>query len=60
MKDKIKQYFNIYFVIAFIGIFSLLYMLSFMFVINDIQNGSSAQIKKEKMQKLKEQQNEKQ
>jgi len=56
MKDKIKQYFNIYFVIAFIGIFSLLYMLSFMFVINDINSGSSAEIKKEKMQKLKEQQ----
>lgn len=60
MKDKIKQYFNIYFVIAFIGIFSLLYMLSFMFVINDINSGSSAQIKKEKMQKLKEQQSAKQ
>jgi len=56
MKEKIKQYLNIYFVIGFIGFFSFLYMLSFAFVINDIKNGSSSQIKKEKMEKLKERQ----
>ena len=52
MQEKHKQYRNIYFVISFIGFFSLFYMLSFVFVVNDIQNGSSSKIKKEKMQKL--------
>ncbi len=56
MKEKLKQYLNIYFVIGFIGLFSLLYMLSFVFILSDIQNGSSAKIKQEKMQKQKEQQ----
>ena len=60
MKEKIKQYLNIYFVIGFIGLFSLLYMLSFAFVLNDIQNGSSSQIKKDKMQKLQEQEDKRQ
>lgn len=56
MKEKIKQYLNIYFVIGFIGLFSLLYMLSFVFILSDIQNGSSAKMKQKEMQKLKEQQ----
>lgn len=55
MKDKLKQYTNIYFVVGFIGLFSLLYMLSFVFVLSDIQNGSSAKMKQQEMQKLKEQ-----
>lgn len=56
MKEKIKQYLNIYFVIGFIGLFSLLYMLSFVFILSDIQNGSSAKMKQKEMQKLKEKQ----
>lgn len=55
MKEKIKQYLNIYFVIGFIALFSFLYMLSFAFVLSDVANGSSSQIKKEKMLKLQEQ-----
>lgn len=56
MKEKLKQYLNIYFVIGFIGFFSLLYMLSFVFILSDIQNGSSAKMKQKEMQKLKEKQ----
>lgn len=46
MRKKFSKYFNIYFVIAFIGGFSMLYMLSFALVLNDINNGSSRAIKK--------------
>jgi len=53
MKDKIKKYLNIYVVVGLIGFFSFLYMLSFMFVLNDVANGSSAQMKHDKMLKEK-------
>lgn len=46
MRNKVSKYFNIYFVIGFIGVFSFLYMLSFVFVINDINSGSSVEINK--------------
>jgi hypothetical protein len=54
MKNTIRKYFNIYFVIGFIGVFSFLYMLSFIFVINDINNGSSVEINKAYIQHKKE------
>jgi len=44
---RIKKYLNIYVVVGFIGVFSLLYMLSFVFVLNDVANGSSADMKRE-------------
>ena len=46
MKKTIKKYFNIYVVTAFIGIFSILYLLSFAFVLNDVSGGSSREMKK--------------
>jgi len=54
MKDKIKKYLNIYVVVGFIGFFSFLYMLSFVFILNDVANGSSAQMKRDLMKKQKE------
>ncbi|MEA3369971.1 MAG: hypothetical protein U9Q40_01375 [Campylobacterota bacterium] len=54
MKKIIKKYFNIYIVIALIGGFSFLYMLSFAFVINDVSKGSSLQMKRDMMKKERE------
>lgn len=45
MNKKISKYFNIYFVTAFIGIFSFLYLFSFAFVLSDVNNGSSRAMK---------------
>lgn len=53
MKAKMKKYLNIYVVAGFIGGFVFLYMLSFIFVINDVANGSSAQMKRAAMEKQK-------
>ena len=46
MKKKINKYFNIYVVTAIIGICSLLYILSFAFVLSDVSSGSSREMKK--------------
>ena len=51
MKDKIKKYLNIYVVVGFIGVFSLLYMLSFVFILHDVANGSSLEMKREQLKK---------
>lgn len=53
MKKIIKKYLNIYVVIALIGGFSFLYMLSFAFVLNDVSKGSSLQIKRDMIEKQK-------
>ena len=54
MKQTMSKYFNIYVVIALIGGFSFLYLFSFAFVLNDVANGSSSQMKKEYMEKKKQ------
>jgi len=54
MRKTIKKYLNIYVVTAFIALFSLLYMLSFAFIINDVANGSSLQMKRDYLKKLEE------
>ena len=54
MKNSISKYFNIYVAIALIGGFSFLYLFSFAFVLNDVANGSSSQMKKEYMEKKKQ------
>ncbi len=51
MLAQIKKYLNIYVVVGFIAAFSLLYMLSFVFVLNDVANGSSADMKREYLKK---------
>lgn len=53
MKRIIKKYLNIYVVIALIGGFSFLYMLSFAFIVNDISKGSSLQMKRDMIEKQK-------
>jgi hypothetical protein len=57
MKEQIKKYLNIYVVIAFIGGFSLLYMFSFAFVLHDVANGSSLQMKRDMIKKQECQKN---
>jgi hypothetical protein len=54
MKKQIKKYLNIYVVVGFIGAFSFLYMMSFAFVLHDVTNGSSLQMKRDYLQKQKE------
>lgn len=46
MRKTINKYLNIYVVTAFIGIFSILYLLSFAFVLSDVSSGSSREMKK--------------
>ena len=46
MKKLIKKYFNIYVVTALIGGFSVLYLVSFAFVLSDVSSGSSREMKK--------------
>ncbi len=53
MTKRIKKYLNIYVVIALIGGFSFLYMLSYVFVMHDITKGSSLQIKRDMIKKQK-------
>jgi len=55
MKRRVNKYFNIYVVSSLIGVFSFLYMLSFAFIINDVSNGSSLQMKRDMMAKQKAQ-----
>jgi len=43
---KKNKFFNIYFVTALIGGFSILYLFSFVFVMHDMSGGSSREIKK--------------
>jgi len=57
MKDKIKKYLNLYVVVGFIAFFSFLYIISFVFVLNDVANGSSTKmqerlLKKQEQEKL--------
>lgn len=54
MKTKISKYFNIYVVTALIGIFSFLYLFSFVLVIHDVANGSSLKMKREYMEHKKQ------
>jgi len=51
MTKKISQYFNIYVVAGLIGSFSILYLFSLVFVLNDLSGGSSLKMKKELMKK---------
>lgn len=51
---RFKKYMNIYFVTAFIGVASLLYLISFIFVAGGISSGSSAEIHKEKLREVRE------
>ena len=53
MKKEFKKYFNIYVTVGLIGAFSFLYMLSFAFVLHDVANGSSLQMKKDMIKKQK-------
>lgn len=53
MRQTVKKYFNMYVVFGLISAFSFLYMLSFAFVINDVSNGSSLQMKKDMIEKQK-------
>ncbi|QOP44788.1 hypothetical protein [Sulfurimonas paralvinellae] len=46
MRKTIKKYLNIYVVTALIGGFSVLYLFSFAFVLNDVTGGSSREMKK--------------
>jgi len=46
MRKTISKYLNIYVVTAFIGGFSILYLFSFAFVLNDVATGSSRDMKK--------------
>ena len=51
MRKRIKKYLNIYVVVGFIALFSFLYMASFAFVLHDVANGSSLQMKRDMMKK---------
>jgi hypothetical protein len=51
MRRTISKYVNIYVVTAFIGGFSILYLFSFAFVINDVSGGSSREMKKKYCEK---------
>jgi hypothetical protein len=53
MPKRIKKYLNIYVVTGLIGFFSFLYMLSFIFVLHDVANGSSLQMEKDRIAKEK-------
>jgi len=46
VKAKLSQYINIYVVTGLIGIFSILYIFSFAFVLSDVSSGSSRDMKK--------------
>jgi len=54
MRKMVSKYFNIYVVIILIGGFSFLYLFSYAFVLNDVANGSSLQMKKEYMEKKRQ------
>ncbi|MEN8303822.1 MAG: hypothetical protein ABFQ64_07115 [Campylobacterota bacterium] len=54
MRNAISKYFNIYVLVALIGGFSFFYLFSFAFVLNDVANGSSSQMKKEYMEKKRQ------
>ncbi len=43
---KRNKFFNIYFITALIGGLSIFYLLSFVFVLNDVSGGSSREMKK--------------
>lgn len=47
MNKKFSKYFNIYVVTSLILGFSIIYMLSFAVIINDVSNGSSLQMKRD-------------
>lgn len=51
MRTKIKRFVNIYVVTGLIGGFSILYILSFAFIGNNIANGSSLQMKRDYLEK---------
>ncbi len=53
MRETVKKYFNMYLVFGLISAFSFLYMLSFAFVIADVNKGSSLQMKKDMLEKQK-------
>jgi len=51
MRKRINKYFNIYVITALIGGFSVLYLFSFSFVLNDVSGSSSREIKKKYCEK---------
>ena len=51
MRKTLRKYFNIYVVTGLIGVFSVLYILSFAFVLNDVSGGSSREMKKKYCEK---------
>ena len=55
MKATIKKVLNVYVVTGIIGGLSLLYMVSFAFVLSDVNKGSSVAIQKALMEKQKKQ-----
>lgn len=55
MKESIKKVLNIYVISALIGLFAVLYMISFVILQMDINNGSSLKMHKEQMAKQKKQ-----
>ncbi|MDD2357670.1 MAG: hypothetical protein PHX13_07155 [Thiovulaceae bacterium] len=59
MKKTVKKLMNVYVIIALIGFFSFLYILSFAVINSNISKGSSVEIKraileKQKMEKMRE------
>lgn len=52
MPKRLKKYINIYVVVGLIGGFSILYMLSLVFIMNDVANGSSLQMKRDYLKKI--------
>jgi len=51
MRKTFAKYFNIYVVSWLIGVCSILYILSFAFVFNDVAGGSSRDMKKKYCEK---------
>lgn len=51
MRKTISKYLNIYVVTGLIGIFSILYLISFVFILNDVTGGSSREMKKKYCEK---------
>ncbi len=51
MRKTISKYLNIYVVTGLIGISSILYLISFVFILNDVTGGSSRDMKKKYCEK---------
>jgi len=51
MRKKLSKYLNIYVISGLIAFFSVFYIISYMFLFNDIQSGSSREMKKKYCEK---------